>query len=417
MPQILIVEDDTITALQLQEILTSMGYDVVGTGKSGEEAVQMARKLRPDLILMDIVMPGKPDGIDAAEEISSEMDIPVVFVTGFSRIELLDRAKQMDPHGYILKPFHENQIRVSVEIALHKKDTERGLQKNREELETKVGARAGELDKRTEQLNALLNATTDTAFLIDLEGIVIASNQVTAERFGKEVDEFTGTCIYDLMPPALAKTRKARATRVIRSGKPHRFEDQRQGIVFDSSIYPVFDEKGDVVQLAVYGKDITDRVRSHKLLKEREQELTRKRVNLEEANAALKVLLKKREEDRKELEEKILLNVKEMVEPYLKKMKMDPLSPRQEAYLNVLESNLTDIVSPFLHSLTAKYGRLTPKEIMVANLVKEGTPTKEIALFMNISQRTVERHRESIRRKLGLTNRGANLRSHLLSLH
>jgi DNA-binding CsgD family transcriptional regulator len=151
-------------------------------------------------------------------------------------------------------------------------------------------------------------------------------------------------------------------------------------------------------------------------LKEREKELEIKSSNLEEANIALKVLLKRRDEDKTELEEKILFNVKELVAPYLEKLKKSGLDESQKAYLSVLGSNLENIVSPFGRSLSFGYLNLTPTEIQVANLVKQGKTTKEIAGLLNASRKTIETHRENIRDKLGIKNKKANLRTHLLSL-
>jgi len=151
-------------------------------------------------------------------------------------------------------------------------------------------------------------------------------------------------------------------------------------------------------------------------IKKAEQELEIRTRNLEEANAALKVLLKQREEDRTELEDKVLHNVKDTIVPYLEKLKDTRLNERQNLFVNILESNLKDIVSSFSRSLSFKYLNLTPAEIQIANLIKQGKSTKDIADLLNLSSRTINFHRENIRDKLGLKNQKANLRSYLLSL-
>lgn len=159
-----------------------------------------------------------------------------------------------------------------------------------------------------------------------------------------------------------------------------------------------------------------ERKQLEQTLREKEAEVGVKTNSIEEVNTALRVLLKRKDEDKIELEERVLLNVKELVEPYLRKLKNGQLDARQEAYVDILESNLNDIISPFLHKLSSKYLNLTPTEIQVANLVKEGKTTKDIAELMNLSTRTVEFHRENIRKKMGIKNKKANLRSCLLSL-
>ncbi|HOD36555.1 MAG TPA: PAS domain S-box protein [Syntrophales bacterium] len=162
--------------------------------------------------------------------------------------------------------------------------------------------------------------------------------------------------------------------------------------------------------------DITERKKAEKELLVREEELKVKSRNLEELNTALKVLLKHREDDREELEERILSNVQELVIPYLEKLKRTPLKSDQLAYMGIIESNLDDILSPFLRKMTSKYLNLTPREIQIATLIREGRTTKEISEVLNISSRAVEFHRDNIRVKLGLKNKKANLRSFLLSL-
>jgi PAS domain S-box-containing protein len=162
--------------------------------------------------------------------------------------------------------------------------------------------------------------------------------------------------------------------------------------------------------------DITERKRTEKLLEEKERELRTKAGNLEEVNTALKVLLKGREEDKNLIEEKVFANVKELVLPYIKKLKQTPLDRSQSACIDLLESNLKEIVSPFAAKLTSKYLGLTPTEVKVANLVKEGKTTKEIAEFMNSAGKTIEFHRDNVRKKLGLRNKKVNLRTYLLAL-
>ncbi len=162
--------------------------------------------------------------------------------------------------------------------------------------------------------------------------------------------------------------------------------------------------------------DITERKKAEKELRAREEELEVKSRNLEELNTALRVLLKHREDDREELEERILTNVKELVLPYLEKLQKTPLKGEQLAYTNIIKSNLNDILSPFLRKMTSKYLNLTPREIQIATLVREGRTTKEISEVLNVSSRAVEFHRDNIRIKLGLKNKKANLRSFLLSL-
>ncbi len=147
------------------------------------------------------------------------------------------------------------------------------------------------------------------------------------------------------------------------------------------------------------------------------EELVEKRTaNLEEANTALKFLFQKREDDRLELEEKMLFNVKELIMPYLEKMKKSNLDNKVMNYVDIIETNLDEITSPFVRKLSSKYLNFTAGEIKVANMIKHGNSTKEIAQILNLSHRTIDFHRANIRKKIGIRNIKANLRAHLLSL-
>lgn len=134
MHRIMIVDDDAFVSLELSELLTAIGYDVVGMASSGKDGVEMARDVRPDLILMDVILPGEPGGIEAAEEIMSQLDIPVIFITGYTEEEFLHRAKQVEPFGYILKPFQKTQLMATIDIALNKKNLESQLRRSQKRL-------------------------------------------------------------------------------------------------------------------------------------------------------------------------------------------------------------------------------------------------------------------------------------------
>ncbi len=161
--------------------------------------------------------------------------------------------------------------------------------------------------------------------------------------------------------------------------------------------------------------EIDVRRRAEKTLRKREIELKGQSHHLEEVNTALRVLLKQREDDKKELGENVLSNVKELVSPYLERLKKSRLNTNQKTLINILDSNLSNMISPFISKLSSKYFNLTPGEVRVANLVKEGKTNKEIAELLCISKNTVLFHRYNIRQKLGLKNKKINLRSHLVS--
>ncbi len=162
--------------------------------------------------------------------------------------------------------------------------------------------------------------------------------------------------------------------------------------------------------------EIHERRQAEEKLKARENELSIKTSSLEELNAALKVLLKKKKEDEAEVEHKILSNVNELVVPYLEKAVSHSQDQQQGEYLKIALSNLNDIVSPFAQTLSSSYFNLTPQEIRIANLIKEGKTTKDLADLLHLSIKTIDKHRENIRKKLKIANKKTNLRTFLLAL-
>ncbi len=126
------------------------------------------------------------------------------------------------------------------------------------------------LKQSEEKVRALLNASTDSAILTDSRGTILAINETAAQRLGRTVDDLVGADIFSLFEPEVAKNRKAWANHVVRTGEPVRFEDERNGIVFDNSVYPIFDKNGLVIQVAIHGRDITEYKRANESIKKSE---------------------------------------------------------------------------------------------------------------------------------------------------
>ncbi|HPA76540.1 MAG TPA: PAS domain-containing protein [Deltaproteobacteria bacterium] len=193
--------------------------------------------------------------------------------------------------------------------------------------------------------------------------------------------------------------------------------EQKLQRAYESLEQRVDERTGELVRANVrLKKEIEERKQAELSLLQKEEELRLKSINLEEANTALKVLLKRGEQDKNELEDKVLSNIKELALPYVEKLRNTGLDDKQKTLLEILESNLNDIVSPFLKKLSSQYLNLTPTEIQVANLIREGKSTKEIAELLIISERAIEFHRNNIRDKLGLKKSKTNLRSYLMTL-
>jgi DNA-binding LytR/AlgR family response regulator len=129
---ILVVEDESIVAKDIQVCLRKLGYNVIGICSTGESAVEKALDERPDLIMMDIMLKGEMSGIQAAAAIRKDHDIPVIFLTAYTDRDTVDKAKETEPYGYIIKPFKEIDIQTAIEIALYKHSKEKVVKQERD---------------------------------------------------------------------------------------------------------------------------------------------------------------------------------------------------------------------------------------------------------------------------------------------
>ena len=376
--------------------------------------MKQARRLRPDLVLMDIMIPGKIDGVVVAKWVKAELDIPVIFLTAFSEDQIIERAKQAKPYGYIVKPFQDREIKASVEVALYKKETEKALK------------------EREENFRTLAENANDGILIAVEEGEHVYANQRAAEITGHGVFELLKMTIQDIVHPD--DFEKIEETyRHIFAGKKFQKLFETTVVRKDGNEVPIEITSarsiwyGHPASILIF-RDITERVKAktalqeahHELelrVKERTKDLEIKTKSLVEMNIAMKVLLKKREEDKIEIENNVLTNVKELVMPFVDKFRETQLDGQQKTFLSIIESNLNEIISPFTRRLSLGYLNLTPTEIQIANMTKHGNTSKKIAKIMNISPRTVDTHKKNIRRKIGLEGKRANLRSYLLSLH
>lgn len=438
MKRILPVDDEVIIATRLQELLVSIGYDVPDIAGSGEDAIGLAKTLKPDLIIMDIVMPGSMDGIAAAEKIRADLDIPVIFLTAYSDETHIARAKLSDPLGYILKPFDENQIKSAIELALHKNDVDKLLKEANQTLEHRIRLRTAELTEsnfklfeeiqehkkteaalveQTRRNEMILQTAMEGFWVADTSGVILEANPSAASILGYAPEELLRKSIYDFEPEDHRRL-APHIRKAVRKGSNH-YESQflnKEGAVISLEFSTNFLELGEKSFLFSFFSDVTKRNQVVASLKDRDAELRIKAQNLKEVNTALKSLLKKRDSDRMELEEKVLFNVKEMISPYIRRLRETELNEKQGIYLTILESNVKDIISPFSPKLTSRHFKFTKSELQIAKLVRMGITSKEIAELMGLSRRTIESHRDRIRKKIGLDSRRRNLRTFMMSI-
>lgn len=179
--QILIVEDEIIIAEGLQRKLIKMGYDVPVIVSSGEEALKKITENNPDLVLMDIVIHGDMDGIETVAKIHSLLDVPVVYLTAFADEKTLERAKITEPFGYLIKPFKERELQITIEIALYK-----------HEMEMKLKESERKLREKNLWLVAVIESIGDAVIATDSKGIIRLMNPIAEAMTGWKQNEALG---------------------------------------------------------------------------------------------------------------------------------------------------------------------------------------------------------------------------------
>ena len=285
--------------------------------------------------------------------------------------------------------------------------------------------RAEEALRVSEERFRLLSEASFEAIVIHEEGVLLNANDQYFKMFGYEPGEALGKQMISLTiaPESLEFVKKQVAADYL---GPYEFIGLRK----DGIMFPIearvrkMEYKGRNVRFGAI-RDITERKQAEaelerhrkyleRMVKERTAELEVKNKTLQELNTALKVLLKRREDDKKDMEEKFVMNLQNLVLPFVEQMKKGQFGAGQRAYLDIIETHLHNIATPLLKNV--RQFNFTPKEIKVAMLVKEGKSTKEISEILGISTESIDVHRKNIRKKLGLSNRKANLQSHLVSL-
>jgi PAS domain S-box-containing protein len=284
-----------------------------------------------------------------------------------------------------------------------------------------------ELREREEQLRLFAEHAPAAIAMLDSNMRYVAVSRRWLSDYGLIGRQLVGRSHYDVFPeiPERWKEihRRCLAGAVERAEEDPfvRADGSTQWIAWE--IRPWYGPSDAVGGIIIFSEDITERKGIEEALRRANNELDlsvhalrEKTENMEEINAALRVLLRQREEDRKELVESVLANVRNLILPYMEKLNQSHLDSAQTTWVKILESHLNEITSSFGATLAAQYANLTSTEIRIAALIRDARSTAQIAGLFGISEKTVCRHRDNIRNKLGLRGGGANLRTHLLSL-
>ncbi len=264
-PKILVVEDEQVTALDLQRSLTGLGYEVTAVTHSGQKALQLTEQFCPDLVLMDIQLKGTVDGISAANQIRDRWQIPVVFVTANANNETLARAQATGAYGYLVKPFRPRELNATILVALHQHRLAR------------------ELFAESSWLMTILKSLSDGVIATDAEGRVRYLNPVAEALTGWTHGEAVGQAIEEIYPQTTMggePIKQCQLRKVLASAAPVDKQQfllhtkQGRSVPIEDAAAPIL-ERGQVRGAVTVFRDITERLR-------REQQQEKERGRLEE---------------------------------------------------------------------------------------------------------------------------------------
>ena len=284
------------------------------------------------------------------------------------------------------------------------------------------------LRESEEKFKTIFDNANDEIAYVGADGTIIDINPKVEQLFGYTREQTIGKKIYELMPLLPEEWQKligyTKDVLTGKSSKTKRWEfkaiDRNGEKVYLEANPQLIKRDGKIVGIFAIFRDVSQRKHEEELLRKNTEQLDKllkeRTSDMEELNTALKVVLKRTEGVKAEIQDQIAFNITEFVLPYLEKLQKTSLNDVQRTYLESLEKNLNDITAPILRGVSTKYLKLTPSEIQVANLIKQGKNTKEIAAALFMSPRTIETHRYNIRNKLGLKGKKLNLRTYLTSL-
>lgn len=331
---ILVVEDESIVAKDIENRLKKFGYCVIGTVTTGEEAVKKVTDFRPDLVLMDIRLKGKMDGVEACQIIHQNFDTPVIYLTANADKQTLERAKITDPFGYIIKPFKEKELKTTIEIALNKYQITRKLKQSEQWLAT------------------VLKSIGDGVITSDAIGTITFMNPIAEDLTGwKQQDAFgkAATEIFNITHTETHTLIEHPIAQALRQGVTVELPERtllisKNGveIPIDDSAAPIKDEKGNIMGAVLVFRDISERQQA-KAVQQKQIEQERLVAQLEKLN---------------ELKDDFLSTVSHELRTPIANMKMaiqmlkaSPTAEKTQRYLEILQAECnreTELINDLL---------------------------------------------------------------------
>lgn len=252
--KVLLAEDESITALQIKNKLKSWDFDVVAVASSGEEAIKMALEKKPDIVILDIVLKGNLDGIDAAQEIKNVLNIPIIYLTAFADENTMDRAMSTEPKNYILKPFDDNELRFALEMSVYRNKIENQLKKTQNYLEL------------------ITENMLDIVGQVDAKGVFLYVSPSIKKLLGYETSQIVGNSIFEFVHPEDLEMTLNCFNRCMETGKPEKI---RKRVKTYSGNYkwietmgsPISDDLNQISGAVISCRDIDDQINIEEELK------------------------------------------------------------------------------------------------------------------------------------------------------
>ncbi|KUK75699.1 MULTISPECIES: response regulator [Methanobacterium] len=242
--KILVVEDEALTGMELEKKLVQWGYDVVGIVSSGEDAVEKALELEPDLILMDILLKGYMNGVEAAKIIKKNQEIPIIYLTAYSNMETFQDAKITQPQAYLIKPFDETELKFAIEIAFYCHKCQSNLRESEEHY------------------RILAESAPDLIFVINKDLTVDYVNESSLEYLKLEKAEVLGKSVQDVFSQQFFQPHIKELKKVFGTGQSVRvkniFQFPEGEVWLDTLLKPLKNKKGEIYAVLGISRDISD---------------------------------------------------------------------------------------------------------------------------------------------------------------
>jgi PAS domain S-box-containing protein len=421
--KILFIDDDPSVRRLFERYSSKSNYYFV-CADDGQEGLALAAALAPDIVITDLYMPGV-DGFRVLESLSeTHPDTPVVVLSGAGDLDAVIRALRLGAWDYLRKPLEKMELLDNtLAKALERSRLVKENRRYRVDLEKMVAHKTAEIQTSELRFQTMADFAYDWECWLSPEGEVIYSSPSCERITGYSAAEFQAhpELIVEIVH---VEDRQMVAEHTSRMALPEETCQLEFRIVTRSgetrwichNCRPVHDARGNFQGRRMSNRDITQRKRFEGDLEQQKMELMAKSKHLEMANQALKAMLDHREIEHRSIEASILANLKRHVFPYTEQLAEMNLGPKARTYLQIITTNIEELITPMNPSLSTAYQTLTPIETTVADLIRLGKSTKEIANLQNTSPRTVAIHRNKIRKKFGLVNSKTNLQTYLQSL-